>query len=273
MSFNIIKIISIFTIIFVIILYKNYKKNNYIISLTTIPSKFDNLYLTIDSIINQTITPNKIIINIPKIYSFRMNNSKIDINKINDFMSKYSKNNCIINFLDEDYGPGTKLLGLLNSNIIKSFDKSNTYIILVDDDLIYKPYMIETCDKEIKSKNIEVGSFYVSEHKKIKIGQGADCYLMKLNKLNKFLDYFNVIRENDYVKYHDDYYISFYFYLLNMNIHYIRPPNNCLIYDTHDKTYIDALSRISGKYNQIKLSDKIHDLLIDLKKKSYFNFL
>jgi hypothetical protein len=51
---------------------------NYIISLTTIPTKFDNLYLTIDSIINQTIVPDKIIINIPKF--FKINFSKKHIN-------------------------------------------------------------------------------------------------------------------------------------------------------------------------------------------------
>jgi hypothetical protein len=44
-------------------------QNKYIVSLTTIPAKFDNLYLTVDSIINQTILPDKIIINIPKIYN------------------------------------------------------------------------------------------------------------------------------------------------------------------------------------------------------------
>ena len=48
---------------------------NYIYSLTTIPAKFDNLYLTIDSLLNQTIKATKIIINIPKQYSLRFNSS------------------------------------------------------------------------------------------------------------------------------------------------------------------------------------------------------
>jgi len=57
-------------------------QNKYIVSLTTIPTKFDNLYLTIDSIINQTILPDKIIINIPKMYNFRMNSTSISEDKI-----------------------------------------------------------------------------------------------------------------------------------------------------------------------------------------------
>ena len=71
--------------------------NKYIVSLTTIPTKFDNLYLTIDSIINQSILPDKIIINIPKIYNFRMNSTCISQDKINEFIDKYSKYKFCIN--------------------------------------------------------------------------------------------------------------------------------------------------------------------------------
>ncbi len=55
--------------------------NNYIVSLTTIPSKFDNLYITMDSLINQTMLPSKIILNISKIYNFRFNNLEISSKK------------------------------------------------------------------------------------------------------------------------------------------------------------------------------------------------
>lgn len=246
---------------------------NYIVSLTTIPSKFDYLYLTMDSIINQTMLPTKIIINIPKIYNFRMNKDEIDLDKINNFINKYSMHNCFINFLNEDYGPGTKLLGLLNSDIITSMDISNTYIILIDDDLIYKPYMIETFDEEIKSKNIEVGSFYVYNHNMIKIGQGADGFLIKLNKLDKFLNYYDIIKKLDYIKYHDDYYISYFFYLINTDIIYIKPPNDCFIYDLHDKTFTNALRELSGKYSRENLNEKLFKILMTLNNTCYFNFL
>jgi hypothetical protein len=41
------------------------QQNIYILSLTTIPSKIDNLHITMDSFICQTRMPNKIILNIP----------------------------------------------------------------------------------------------------------------------------------------------------------------------------------------------------------------
>ena len=84
--------------------------NKYIVSLTTIPSKFDNLHITMDSIICQTILPTKIIVNIPKIYNFRMKNLEIPDEKLDAFLDKYAKYNVCVNRLEKDFGPGTKLL-------------------------------------------------------------------------------------------------------------------------------------------------------------------
>ena len=245
--------------------------NNYIISLTTIPSKFDNLHITIDSILNQTILPKKIIINIPERYNFRMNNSEITIEKLNEFKDKYSRNEIInINRTEEDYGPGTKLLGLLTSEIMNTIEISRTYIILIDDDVIYKPYMIEYFDKYIKEYKKEVCSFYVYNIGDIKIAQGVDGFLIKLNILDNFLKYYRIIKESNYIKYHDDFYISYYFYLKEIEIEYIKPPNNCLIYETHYYTFIDALSRINGKYSRSNLNKKSKEILDEMNNRGYF---
>ena len=246
--------------------------NNYIISLTTIPSRFEQMYKTIDSIISQTFLPSKIIVNIPKLYNFRYDNCEISMDRINDFINNYSKFNVIVNLLEEDYGPGTKLLGLLNSNIMGTIDikNTNTYIILVDDDDIYKPYMIEYFDKEIKSHNTEIASFNVYGYNNIKIGQCTDGFLIKLNILDKFLDYYRIIKDQDYIKYQDDLYISYYFYLLNKTIEYIKLPNNCLIYEPHSNSSIDALFKIQGKYSRQNVNDTSYVILNKLNENGYF---
>lgn len=246
--------------------------NNYIITLTTIPTKFDNLYMTIDSIISQTLLPNKIIINIPKIYNFRMNNSQIPKDKIDEFMNKYSKYNIYINELNEDYGPGTKLLGLLNSEITNNFDIYNTYIVLVDDDVIYKPYFLEHFNKYIQnSYNIEIASYCVY-NRGFNIGQGVDGFFIKLNTLDKFLQYYDIIKEEDYIKYHDDVYISYYFYLIQKHLHHITAPNNCLIYNTQPNYDIDALRNIGGDYNRENCTRKSIDILNTLHNNGEFSF-
>ena len=49
---------------------KYISSNKYIISLTTIPSKINYIERTIKSLIEQTLKPEKIILNIPKKYNF-----------------------------------------------------------------------------------------------------------------------------------------------------------------------------------------------------------
>lgn len=246
--------------------------NNYIVSLTTIPSKFDDLYITIDSLVCQTVIPCKIVINIPRKYNFRMNNSEIPSDKLNDFIDKYSKYNVCINFLDKDYGPGTKLLGLLNSSIINNYDISNTYIILVDDDVVYKHYMIEHFEKCIISNNAEVASFFVYDYYNLKIGQGVDGFLIKLSALNHFLLYYNLIKDFDYIHYHDDFYISYFFHLINKNIEYIQL-DQCLIYYIHSTTFVDCLNNIDGKYSRHNSQENIFNIVNDLNKNGDFDHL
>jgi len=200
-----------------------------------------------------------------------MNNSEIPLDKINDFINKYSTHNVCINIIDKDYGPGTKLLGLLNSSMIHDYDSSNTYIILIDDDVIYKPFMIEYFDNNIKSNNLELASFYVYGFD-IKIGQGVDGFLIKLSALDNFLPYYNLIQEQDYINYHDDFYISYFFYLTKKEIYYVKL-DNCVIYNTHDDTYIDALYHVKGKYSRDNLNNQIHTILNDLNVNGCFDFL
>jgi hypothetical protein len=203
-----------------------------------------------------------------------MNNCEIPLDKIDNFINKYSKFNVFVNFLDEDYGPGTKLLGLFHSNIIETYDYDNTYIILVDDDLIYKPYMIEYFDNYTKcNENIDVASYYVYNHEQIDVGQGADGFFIKKSTLNLFLQYYNVINGEDYIHYHDDFYISYYFHLINKHIYFIQPPHYCLIYDLTINSDIDALRNIEGKYNRGNLNVKSTEILNNLKNNNKFAFL
>ena len=153
--------------------------NNYIVSLTTIPSRINYIENTIKSLFEQTLKPTKIVLNIPKKYNFRFDSS-IDENIIKEISKKYN-NILFINYIDKDYGPGTKLLGLIKSNLLKEYINNTyrTYIILFDDDIFYKPYMIEYFDKYNKISfdyNVHVASFAAYNHKNITIGQGVDGF-------------------------------------------------------------------------------------------------
>jgi hypothetical protein len=244
----------------------------YIYSLTTIPSRINNIDDTIVSLLNQTKKSDKIILNVPKNYNFRFANTNIDMASIK---KKYS-NNIIINELDNDYGPGTKLLGLFENSILENENTDDTFIILVDDDQIYRNYMIEyfnNYNEKYYKNNLSVASFYCHEFNKVKIGQGADGFFIKLNVLKEFKRYYDIIKNYDFVNYHDDLYISYYMYLKNINIEYIIPPYNKLIRIDNNITSNDALVSISGKYNRANLNYEICLILNTIKNKGEFDFI
>jgi hypothetical protein len=105
-----------------------------IVSLTTIPTRFKYLYITIESILQQTILPDKIIVHIPQIY----NNYSYKPDELPQFIS----DKVIINNNVKDYGPATKLLGLYEHEIYNNMTNDDI-IIVVDDDRIYNNDLIK----------------------------------------------------------------------------------------------------------------------------------
>ena len=248
--------------------------NKYILSLTTIPSRINNIESTIKSLVEQTLKPDKIILNIPTNYNFRFKSSinNININTIKKILNKYT-DKIIINYIEHDYGPGTKLLGLIKNNII-NYKSNSVYIVLVDDDNIYKPYMLEYFDnynKKYYDNKLKCSSFYCYNNNEVTIGQGSDGFFIKLELLNQFENYYNKIKNYDYINYHDDYYISYYFYLKQIQIEYIKPPDNTLIYTKHINSDIDALVSIQNKNNRNNLNNKLNKILNKLNIEGKFD--
>lgn len=98
-----------------------------VVSLTTIPTRFDNVGITINSILSQTVLPDLIILHIPERYN---NYTYSTLPVISDKV--------IINNNVKDYGPATKLLGLKQFNL-----KDDDIIIVIDDDRIYNNNLIQ----------------------------------------------------------------------------------------------------------------------------------
>jgi hypothetical protein len=231
-------------------------------SLTTIPSRFKNIYPCIDSLLNQLVTiPYKIIINIPENYSIRFNN-QISNEDIEEFLKYYNYNkNIIINRCKFDYGPGTKLIGILKNKI----KINDAFIVLVDDDVIYDKNFLNGIYPYLYD-NI-VASYWVYNIDDIKVGQGVDGLLIDGKLLKEFLKYYKIIKDEKYINFHDDIYISFYFYLKKINIEKISWENN--IYVNYNN--IESLSSLNGDFSREIIHKKVHSTLISILNKGNFN--
>lgn len=249
-------------------------KSKYIFSMTTIPKRFASIEKTLLTLLKQKLQPEKIILNIPKKYNVRFETS-IGSQQIENLKSRISSEKLIINMIDTDYGPGTKLLGLFSNNVVDLTDE-NTYIVLVDDDLLYRSYMLEYFNK-YNNDNFYGNGMIISYYcyiSKITVAQGADGIFIKSTLLKNFLEYYNKIKDFDYIKFHDDYYISYYFHLQNIPVKHMKSKAHRTIYDVNKfVTHIESLNEIEGKYNRQNLNEQVHNILEKEKNNGTFSFI
>jgi len=111
--------------------------NPIIVTLTTIPSRIPYIQTTIDSILNQSLSPSKVELYIPREYTQR------SLGKIDD---KYLPTGCEVIYCDKDYGPATKILPALQ----RYTDKDVT-IIYCDDDRLYEKNWIKRLVSQSKN--------------------------------------------------------------------------------------------------------------------------
>ncbi len=96
-----------------------------IVSLTTIPSRVPYLQATIDSIVAQSLQPDAIELNIPKVYS-RRDLGEIDMAGL--------PTECDVHVVDTDFGPATKILPT-----VMRYWGSDARLVYCDDDRRYDP--------------------------------------------------------------------------------------------------------------------------------------
>ncbi len=188
-----------------------------IVTLTTVPHRIHLINDTIKSILDQTLQPNMIYINLPKIFNRHPEKTTFDI------IPNFLINNLIkINYVD-DIGPLTKLLPTLHYET-----DPNTILITIDDDIYYPKDLIDIgvkylihydcliasrCDfEEYKTSNSNSSSLPYCDSNLFE-GFGGVFYFRKfLNNFN-----FEIIKNlPEYLFYSDDLYLSNY--ILNQNI-------------------------------------------------------
>ena len=115
--------------------YINNDRFEVIVSFTTSPERIHKIKPMIESILNQSVKPDLFLLNIPKVFK-RTNQTYT----IPDFIQDY----LIINTINIDYGPATKIIPTIEYLKNNKYDFDKTRIIYIDDDIWYSSKMIET---------------------------------------------------------------------------------------------------------------------------------
>ncbi len=106
-----------------------------VLGLTTVPRRVPDLAPVLDSISAQTLHPDTVYISVSK-YSDREKRPY----PIDELKAMCDQRGFVVNVIDRDYGPLTKLMGML---LVEPM-KVGTLIITVDDDHVLHPDTVET---------------------------------------------------------------------------------------------------------------------------------
>jgi hypothetical protein len=239
-----------------------------ICSLTTIPSRLPRLEKTIDSLLDQTVLPDKIYIHIPIVYNFRFAGTKVNQDIINLFLARYANYKDIVVFhtVAKDQGPGTKLLGFFNTPEWGDAATKDTddFVLVIDDDVKYPNTFIQTYINNILLNGVGAKKVYtfqnydiknLDERDKIYVGMCVAGFCINVKFLRDFPGFFEKVGKYDFVLYHDELYMSYYAgKLQGLEIENI---SNGSSYTVIENTYVDALNQIRGAYKRETITPHI----------------
>jgi len=242
------------------------------VSMTTIPSRIYYVSKTIDSILSQTYLPEKIYIYIPKYYK-RFNKTIIkqyphltpEMIELEKIKNKY-KSMVEIHIINNDYGPGTKLLGIImNKNDFTNDD----FILIIDDDVVYKKSAFEIICKNIKD-NKNAFTFHSYDWNGFIIGQGVDIFALPIDCLDNIIDFYEIIKPYQFIFFHDDIWISYYLMKKNIKINKLKYFDET-VYDQH--CFVDELHKLIDNNDRELITNKSIDILKKLDNENIFLFM
>lgn len=246
---------------------------NVYVSLSTIPSRFNNVHNTIESLIHQTYTPTKIFLNIPKQY-VRFPDQTITDEDIEKLKSRFSDILCI-NRVDNDSGPGTKLVGIPDYVI-----QEDAFVIIVDDDVHYNSRMIERhMTQYMKDRNLPTqvkrvyGIDFVGIYGKFAMIQVVGSMGIPSRSLDKFKAYSIFVLNFETLFYVDDLWIIYYFVKKGYEAFKLPPLDGVEEQPNTFTTEVDGLVLLGGSHRRSKLLQEGYFILRGGDADKHFWFL
>ena len=227
-------------------------------SLTSIPSRFENCKLVIDSLINQV---DHIYLNLCKEY-VRFKEFKFDNTTISPlfYTEEPYKSKLTITF-GNDYGPATKYLGALE------YISNSQWIFFCDDDQEYHPNliskMVNNISNNIINNNTSKFGIYQNRYNIVKNGSGGIIHGYVGNLIHRsLLNDLSKFDLPDIAKFIDDQWMSIYCHMQNINIYPSGIEEYRDIFSTlengYEKIGKDSLAGLNNRNNNIKELEKYY---------------
>jgi hypothetical protein len=183
-----------------------------IVGMSTLPSRIGKIRPAIDSLLQNTRRPDKIVLTIPR----RPLRGDAHLT-IPGFLEEGAyRDHIVLNLIEEDFGPGSKLMGCLGHIAVPSV------VILADDDMEYREFLIERLYARQIADHAKSFSFYTYRHGGMSIGQGADGFSIWSENLRGIEEFYGSVVRGDRVAFHDDLWISYFLLMRGVQVESLR---------------------------------------------------
>ncbi|WP_164749919.1 glycosyltransferase [Nitratireductor alexandrii] len=170
------------------------------VSLTTIPPRIDGLGRCLASLLAQTHPPERIFVNVPRAYR-RFGRLDMVPAWLADGDERIQLVRC-----ERDHGPATKFLGALD-RVPRTPD---TLMVIVDDDVAYRDYMLSTFARAHAADPRRAHSFFTFRYRGVTVGQGVDGIAVPAEALDGIVDFWARIAHDKDAFFVDDLWLSYY---------------------------------------------------------------
>ena len=204
------------------------------VALTTLPSRIHHLRPTLESLRAQSRVPDKVMLCLPR-WSLREARQY----ERPEWLSSYAPMHEVVE-CEEDWGPGTKLLGCLDRLT------RPTCLVLVDDDMSYKPFFLENLWKSQIEDRRSSFSYWTYPAGPFVVGQGADGFSFFSPNLDGLQAFARKALQCSHLRLVDDLWISVFLKTRGVAVRSIRHliPGNGTAYErTHS---LNQLADLKG---------------------------
>ena len=168
------------------------------VGVTTLPSRIGKLEPTVESLLGQTLRPDRIFVSVP-----RRSRREGGEYTLPGWLQRPPAGVQLVR-CEQDYGPATKLLGCLPHL------PPEACLIVVDDDMVYKPFLVERLYRAQLARPDASFSFFVERIGRLRCGQGADGFSFWTPNLAGIAEFAAVALRSRHLFVADDLWISLF---------------------------------------------------------------
>lgn len=172
-----------------------------IVGITTLPSRIRAIRPTLESLLSGDLKPDSIRIVCPAV-SLREKTGYA----IPDFLADPRFHGGVVELVrvERDFGPGSKLLGVLPSL------EGPSYLVIADDDVRYRPDFLAGLYEAQAADHGSSFSYFTYTAERFTLGQGCDGFSFWAPNLQGITDFFLKYVDGTDVMFHDDLWISLF---------------------------------------------------------------